>query len=163
MLMPGCGPRTIPEPPPPAPARPAEAPARPAVMPVDWDEPIRICVVRNGELTRIPVRYDPATGDTSSMDGLPFSSVAPITGEYAAVAGWYVNDEPITFRDRRYTKYRLPRVLGENEVTRVGEFRGVGVYVERADPSAETVIYLPTRSGCEFQPYLAAGRANDDG
>jgi len=123
---------------------------------VDWDEPIRVCVIQKGELTRVPVRYNPTSGDPTSLEGLPFSSVYPLTGEYASVAGWFVNREPITFRGHPYVLYARPRILGPHEITRVGEYRGVGVYAEAADTaSAAQFIYLPTRSGCEFQPYAA--------
>jgi hypothetical protein len=50
-------------------------------------------------------------------------------------------------------KYGLPRVLGVNEVTRMGDYMGVPVFAETGATGATEVIYLPVRPGCEFQPY----------
>ena len=50
-------------------------------------------------------------------------------------------------------KYGLPRVLGVTEVSRVGDFMGVGVYAEAGATGTPDVIYIPVRPGCEFQPY----------
>jgi hypothetical protein len=156
-----CGPRAMPAPPEPAPApvaRPHRSPPLPEVCgcpPGAVCRCIRICVVQNGRLREVPVRYNTRPGDTLTVDGLPFSSLAPLTGEYASVAGWYVNREPIMVRGRPFARYGLPRVLGINEVTKVGEYRDVGLYAEAQDTaSAARVVYLPTRPGCEFQPYM---------
>lgn len=114
-------------------------------------------MVQRGVLREIPALYNSRTGDTLTQDSLPFSAVAPLTGEYASVAGWYVNDEPITIRDRSYRRHAPPRVLAINEVTKVGEYRGVGVYADATDTaSAARWVYLPFRLGCEFQPYVNA-------
>jgi hypothetical protein len=119
---------------------------------------IRICIVQRGRLLEVPVTWNPATGDTLTEDGRPFSSIAPLIGEYASVAGWFVNNEPIRFRGNRYTRYGRARVLGINEITKVGEYRRVGVYVEVDDTSsAPQILFLPTRPGCEFQPYEREG------
>lgn len=97
--------------------------------------------------------WNPVTGDTLTIDSLPITQIAPLTGEYASVAGWYVNNETITIRGRQFRRYAAPRVLGVNEVLKMGEYRGVGVYAEGADTAAG-VVYLPSRPGCEFQPYV---------
>lgn len=121
---------------------------------------IRICIVRQGRLLEVPATYNPATGDTLTEDGLPFSSVAPLTGEYASVAGWFVNREPIRFRGGRYGRSGRARVLGMDEVFKVGEYQRVGVYAETGDTAAvPRYLYLPTRPGCEFQPYERLGSA----
>ncbi|HEX8359087.1 MAG TPA: hypothetical protein VF613_03145, partial [Longimicrobium sp.] len=72
--------------------------------------------------------------------------------QYAANATWFINNEPVMFQNRRFVKYGLPRVLGVNEVTRVGDFQGVPVFAE-AGQTRPDVIYVPVRPGCEFQPY----------
>ncbi|HEX2211215.1 MAG TPA: hypothetical protein VHG93_26260 [Longimicrobium sp.] len=118
---------------------------------------IRICVVQRGQLVEVPVIWVPATGDTLTQDSLPFSHVYPVTGEYASVAGWYLNNEPMRLRRRIYRRHAQPRVLGVNEVVRVDDYRGVPVFAEAADTaSAAFVVYVPTRQGCEFQPYMNA-------
>lgn len=162
----GCGPRVVPEPPAPSPAAETAPPAlpvaaarRPPPPPVDHDRPVPICVLRDGALRMVPARYDSRSGDTTTLEGLPFSSAWPLTGEYAVVAGWYVDREPITFRARRYTMHGAPRVLGINEIARAGEHRGVPVFVEAGDTgAAPATIYLPHRPGCEFQPYVSDTR-----
>ncbi|HEX6037344.1 hypothetical protein [Longimicrobium sp.] len=169
LLSAACGSHPMPEPPEPAPAtgpasaradrrlavqRTADGSAPESTVMFDQCRCIRICIVRNGGLVEIPARYNTATGDTMTMDSLPFSSAAPTTGEYASVAGWYVNGEPIRFRDRRYTKHGLGRVLAISEVQPAGTFRGVPVFAEAGDTTAAPrVIYVPVRTGCEFQPY----------
>jgi hypothetical protein len=149
----GCGPRPVPEPPAPAPAQPVTE-ARPAAAIPPEPRRITICVVENGALRLVRVRYNTASGDTSTMDDLPFSSVHRLTAEYASVAGWYVNNEPIPFRGHRYLKYGLPRVLGINEIERAGEWDGVPIFIEAGDTASVPVLYLPTRPGCEFHPFL---------
>jgi hypothetical protein len=131
---------------PPAPLPPAEAP-EPAAAP--RIEEIRVCVISNGAVVRVPAQRNVATGDTT-VAGEPFTAALP-SGESAAAAAWFVADEPVVFAGRRFVKFGLPRVLDAGQVTRAGEFRGVGVFVapgERVD-----VVYLPTGAGCEFQPY----------
>ena len=152
-LCAACGPRAVPQPPEPVPA-PASAPvARPSPPPPAQRRDIIICVLHRGRLLEVRALYH-LVGDTITMDSLPFSHVYPLTGEYASVAGWYVNREPIRFRGRPYTRYGYPRVVGVNELWRMGEYRGVGVYVEALElGSAPRVIYVPVNRGCEFQPY----------
>lgn len=113
---------------------------------------ISICVVREGQLVRIPVSYDPATGDTTVL-GRRFSDLYPPDSAYAVSHRWYAEREPILYRGRRYVKYGLPRVLGESEVEPSGSVAGVVVFVEPGQRRIPDVIYLPVRPGCEFQPY----------
>jgi hypothetical protein len=128
------------EPPPPPPVAP------PAVNPM---RDIQVCVVENGMLRNMTVQYNTQTGDTT-MNGQRFS---PSMTGYAAGATWFINNEPVMVMGRRYVKYGLPRVLGVNEVTRVGEYQGVSVFAETGATGTPEVLYLPVRAGCEFQPY----------
>jgi hypothetical protein len=160
-----CGPQAVATPPMPAPPPPVAETAlqvpppapRPPGPPEEVCRCIRICIVQRGSLLEVPVTWNPATGDTLTEDGLLFSTVAPLTAEYASLAGWFVNNEPIQFRGNRYTRYGPARVLGVNEVLKMGEYRWVGVYVEAGDTlSPPQVVFVPTRPGCEFQPYERA-------
>lgn len=158
-----CGPRAIPRPPDPAP--PPVAAAAPAATrtqpPSDMHDCrcITICFLRDGQLREVPARFNAVTRDTFTADGLPFSTIAPLTGEYASVAGWFVNDEPITFSGRRYRRYGHPRVLGIMQVMKAGAYRGVPVFVEMGiAPDSAEALYLPYRPGCEFQPYMPAAK-----
>ncbi|HEX6911281.1 MAG TPA: hypothetical protein VF142_12835 [Longimicrobium sp.] len=110
--------------------------------------------MRNGRLTELPTLYNTVTGDTMTRDSQPFSSAAPRTGEYASVAGWYVNNEPITVRGQRDLRYGGQRVLAISEIERAGEYGGVPLFIEAGDTTSVPVLYLPTRPGCEFEPFV---------
>jgi hypothetical protein len=150
-----CGSRTMPGPEPAASAAPPTAArTRHPPPPSEVCRCLTICFVQNGRLRIENLRYNSSTGDTLTVDSLPISQLVPLTGEYASVAGWYVGGERITVRGRRYGMYGRPRVLGIDEVIRIDDYRGVSVFAEAADTaSASRVVYLPTRPGCEFQPY----------
>ena len=136
-------------PPPPA-VIPPPPPEAPPVAPSTQE--ISVCVLQNGQLSNVTATYNPSTGDTT---GVPM-----VTEGYAANAPWFINNEPITFNSRRYVKYGLPRVLGVTEVTSAGTFQGVPVFAETsANMQAPEVIYIPVRTGCEFQPYQVEVKA----
>jgi hypothetical protein len=113
---------------------------------------IQVCVVEGGMLRNVTATYNTRTADTT-YQGRRFNEAYPATTGYAGGATWYINTEPIMVNGRRYVKYGLPRVLGVNEVTRVGEFQGVSVFAEAGSTTAPEVVYVPVRTGCEFQPY----------
>jgi hypothetical protein len=136
-------------PPPPMPT-PMPEPVAPTPEPVRMQE-IQVCVLQDGNLTNVTGMYNPAAGDTT-VNGQPFATAFPTGAQYAANATWFINNEPVMFQNRRFVKYGLPRVLGVNEVTRVGDFMGVPVFAE-AGQTRPDVIYVPVRPGCEFQPY----------
>jgi hypothetical protein len=119
---------------------------------VNYDRDIQVCVVEGGALRNVTATYNTQSGDTT-YQGRRFSEAFPATAGYAAGATWYINTEPIMVGDRRYVKYGLPRVLGTSEVTRVGDFQGVGVFAEAGATGTPEVVYVPVRTGCEFQPY----------
>jgi hypothetical protein len=113
---------------------------------------ISVCVLQSGQLTNVTAQYNPATGDTT---GVP-----QVTEGYAANATWYINNEPVTFNGRRYVKYGLPRVLGVTEVSNVGTYQGVPVFAETGgNQQRPDVLYIPVRTGCEFQPYQVEVKA----
>lgn len=119
---------------------------------------LHICVIRGDEMALVDMDYDPATGD-STYHGQPFSEAFPVTASFARNAEWHVNNEPITYRGRRYVKYGLPRVLAPGDVVRDGDVRGVPAFVEPPAPriGVTDVIYLPVKPTCEFQPYEILG------
>lgn len=139
-------------------AAPAMAPLPPAPPTLRLsNRDILVCVVRDGELQLVRVDYDTRTGDTL-VGGRPFAEVYPETVGYAGAAAWYVDDEPMTINGRRHVKYGVPRLLGVHELTPVGEYRGVPVFVEKGADARADIKYVPVRRGCEFQPY--DGHAN---
>lgn len=119
---------------------------------------IKECVIEKGVLKTVEANYNPATGErTITVNGVTkkFYDVYPQEGkEYASKAGWYINNEEVPYNNAKFIKYGLPRVLNSAEVVRTGEYGGVGIYTEAGVPENEVeVIYIPVRSGCEFQPY----------
>ena len=86
--------------------------------------------------------------------GRPVSAFSPDTalvpeGVAFAPADWHM----ITLGWRRYLKYGLPRALRRDQLTRVGVYQRVSVYVERGtDTRDPEVAYLATAPG-EYQPY----------
>jgi hypothetical protein len=129
-------------PPPPPPALPA-APEM---------QTIRVCVVEGTALREVEAMYNPATGDTT-VAGQAFATAYPATTGYAGGATWYINNEAITINRRRYVRFGLPRVVSPTDVTRTGEYQGVGVFTDASATGTPDVIYIPVRPGCEFQPF----------
>lgn len=138
----------------PAPASaPAPAPP-PAPRPVGDLAYIHVCIVQDGELRLVRGLYHPATRDTT-VDGRPFSAVYPDTAGYAAAAEWYIENALITLGEHRYIKYGTVRVVGSRELSRVGEYGGVPLFVHQDETTRPPeVIHVPVRPGCEFQTYM---------
>ncbi len=117
---------------------------------------VQQCVIENGTLKTVVADYDPATGIYSIVvNGTKkdFNDVYPPTGiHYAQTKSWFTNNDKIVLYGKKYAKYGLPRILGTTEISKVGEVDKIGVYAE-AGMTAYDVIYIPTRRGCEFQPY----------
>jgi len=137
-------------PPPPVVVPPPPPVVVPPPPPATQD--INVCVIQGGTLTSVTAQYNPATGDTT-VNGQRFSDAYGTGADYAAGATWYINNDEITVNNRTYVKYGLPRVLGVTEVTRSGDYQGVGVFTEAGATGTPEVIYVPVRPGCEFQPY----------
>jgi hypothetical protein len=118
---------------------------------------INECVVANGELTTVQLDYNTGTGEKTIMvngSRKKFDDLYPLEGAgYAATRTWYLNNEKITYKGRPYAKYGLPRVLGVSEVKKTGTKDDVNIYADPAGDAIASVIYLPVRRGCEFQPY----------
>jgi hypothetical protein len=128
-----------------------DTPVTPQPQPDDIRQ-INVCVVENGQLREVQAQYNATRGDTT-VNGQAFSTAYPSTTGYAAGATWYINSDVITVGGQRYVKFGLPRVLGVNEVTRTTDFQGVPVFAETGATGTPDIIYVPVRTGCEFQPY----------
>jgi hypothetical protein len=135
-----------------APPPPPEPMPVPTPEPVEQVNTINVCVIDNGQLREVQAQYNVTRGDTT-VNGTPFSSAFPATSGYAAGATWYINSDAITIGNQRYVKFGLPRVVGVSDVTRIGEYQGVGVFAEPGATRTPDIIYIPVRPGCEFQPY----------
>jgi hypothetical protein len=141
-------PVVLPPPPPVVETTPPPPPPPPPAVTRD----IQVCVVEGGALRNVTATYNTQTADTM-YQGRRFNEAFPATTGYAGGATWYINTEPITINGRRYVKYGLPRVLGVTEVTRTAEYQGVSVFAEAGATGTPEVVYVPVRTGCEFQPY----------
>lgn len=121
---------------------------------------IRVSVVEKGNFKEVIAQYNPANGDTTLVlngSSRPFSSVYPATGaEYAAGRKWFVYNERVSANGKSYKKYGLPRVLGVQEIKPAGTCEGISFFVESGAASPYAIIYVPVRSGGEFQPYQQA-------
>jgi hypothetical protein len=72
----------------------APRPVPPPPAPIPEARTVTTCVVSAGTLTKVQVRIDGATGDTT-YQGQPFASAFPLTPQYAAGAEWYEQNVPI--------------------------------------------------------------------
>ncbi len=141
-------------PPPPVPVAPAPPPPPPPPAP-PATRAISVCVVEGQMLRNVEATYHPTSGDTT-IAGRRFSEAYPaMAPTYVAGSTWFVNNDPIMYNGRRYVKFGLPRVIGVNDVMNSGAYQGTNVFVEIGTTGTPTVIYLPVRPGCEFQPYQA--------
>lgn len=145
-LWAACAPGNPAVAPPPASRVPPPAPPAPRVSNRD----ILLCVVRDGELVLVRLEYNTRTSD-STYQGVPLAQAFPVDSTYAA--DWYQDNEPIRLDGRLFVRYGDPRLLGVQELTPVGEYRGVRVFAAAGGHLPPGVVYLPVRPGCEFQPY----------
>lgn len=129
----------------PAPA-PAPEPMRQEMTPV------RVCVVEAGELREVDAMVNPATGDTM-VNQRRFGDVYPGTTGYAAGQDFFIRNEAITLNRTRYVRFGLTRIVPANALTRAGEYQGVPVFRDRTSTGTAEVLYVPVRTGCEFQTY----------
>ncbi|MGE0158633.1 MAG: PPC domain-containing protein [Gemmatimonadales bacterium] len=114
---------------------------------------IRVCVVQGTELREIEAQYNALTGDTT-VAGRLFREVHPLGPDYAAGTTWYVDNDPIEIDGTPFVKYGLPRVLGVADLMSYVQHEGVVVFAETGTVGAPEVVYVPVRTGCEFQPYV---------
>lgn len=119
---------------------------------------INECIIDGGVLKKIEIDYNSVDGERTIMvNGVKkkFHDVYPPEGkEYAAKNKWYINNDPVSFKGKKFIKYGLPRILATDEIIRAGDIGNVGIYTEASVVVEEAeVIYIPVRAGCEFQPY----------
>lgn len=144
----GTGARVQPQPPA---APPAPPPSVVIPSPPIW-RMLHVCVVDRQGIRTVPVQYSTATGDTM-IEGRPFAEVHPTDAGYAAPAEWFIRNEVLVLEGRRYVKYGLPRVLGADDLTPAGEYRGVPIFAQRGEEQGGSVRFVAVEPGCVFQPY----------
>ncbi len=144
-----------------APAPPSKAPAPPpAKPPVPALRKVSVCYVHKGKLVEAKADYDSATGKatfehegkTVTVEYATYQGVH-VGGPYAKEQPWYKDSKEVRLLGKRYVKYGLPRVLGVNEVTSAGAYKGVTFFKEPGAPKAPEILYAPVQMFCEFQPY----------
>jgi hypothetical protein len=143
--------------PPPPPVIAPPPPVTPPPPPPPAEREITVCVIVDGQIQNVTATFRPDAGDTLVMvDGVrrPFREVHPVTQpNYAAGAAWFVGAEPVTFQNRRYVRFGLPRVITAAELRRTGDHMGVPIFTATDAATPPEVIYVPVRTGCEFQAY----------
>ena len=117
---------------------------------------LQLCVVLDEELRMVDAIFLPSSGDTVVVvDGRrrPFTERYPYQPSvYATESSWYGNDEPVIYEGNEYLRFGLSRIVKPEEMTRVGEYRGVSLYASVGEATPGT-IYVPVAAGCEAQPY----------
>ncbi len=73
-------------------------------------------------------------------------------GDYAADETWFIEDEPITFEQRRYDKSGNEVRLDCPDLMRVGEYMGVPLFAMRNADRPFDMLYVPVTPGV-WQPY----------
>jgi hypothetical protein len=151
------GRRAVVEPVAPPPA-PTPAPPPPVAPTPPAERTIQVCVIQDGQLRMVEATFVPATNDTVIVrDGqrVRFAQAYPTGPTFAAGADWFVAGEAIRFQNRTYNRFGLPRVMTppQDQLTRVGEHRGVPLFAAPGAATPAQVLYVPIRPTCEFQPY----------
>ena len=78
-------------------------------------------------------------------------------GTYAEGAGWFTNDESITFEQRGYDKSGNEVRMDCGQIMRIGEHMGVPLFARRSADRPFEMIYVPVRPGV-WQGYQAGLR-----
>jgi hypothetical protein len=128
------------------------------------DHQEQTCVVDGDSLRMLTITRSPTTGD-SLVGGVAFRTAHPTTyPPYIATAPWYVTHEPVRFGPRVYGSNHPPQVIAPELLKFLGRYRGVPVF-RAADEAvaAPTIIYLPVRPGCVFQPLTGLAGHDEPG
>jgi hypothetical protein len=157
LALPGCGlvvRRAAPEPPPPP--APAQAPASVGA----GLEDTTVCVVdrttREGlRLMRAKVDGEGRIVVPMGEALVPLDELHPVAASsgYAGAEEWMVQRAPIPHGEQTYVAYESERRIPADLIHRVGAYRGIPLFADPAEASP-VVLYVPTRPGCIFQPYL---------
>jgi hypothetical protein len=137
-------PRPAPYEPPPPPMAPPPPPAMTAIA---------VCVVEGSGLRTVQAMFNPATRDTL-VDGEPFAERYPATAPtYAAGASWFISSDTLRLSNKTYVKFGVTRRVPPEQLRSVGAVMGTSVFAESNAAAPQSVVYVPVRPGCEFQPY----------
>lgn len=113
-----------------------------------------LCLVRGTYLVEVEFEYDARSGDTL-IARVPISELYPAgSPPYVRGVEWFIQQEPLVFRNRRFVPYAPPRVIPPEFLEHVGEYRGFPIFSEKGTGEYAEDIYVPVRPGCEFQQYV---------
>lgn len=73
-------------------------------------------------------------------------------GNYAADENWFVQDEPITFDRRQFSKFGQPQTHDCRALKIVGDFDGVNVFADVGSSAPIRILHVPVAPGV-FQSY----------
>lgn len=153
-LLLGLGrPRPVPAP---VGAVPLPPPPPPVLPPLPPEQPVRLCVLVDDLPHYVDGRVIPETGDTVVVlngERRPLAEVRAPAPTFAEGRPFFIANEAIPFGGRRYVPFGLPRPVAPGELRRVGDYEGIGVFVEADAVGLPSVLYLPARPDCEYQPY----------
>ncbi len=120
---------------------------REVAPPLPQGSPATMCLATGESIqVRVSAQGDTLVGPTR----VPIESLRPgvvFAGTYAGSAGWFRNDEPITFEQRRYDKSGNEVRLDCGQIMRVGEHMGVGLFAMRNADRPFEMIYVAVRPG----------------
>ena len=102
------------------------------------------------------VRLSPEGDTLIGSERIPMHTLQPVlefAGTYAGTAQWFVRGDPISFEDRIYEKMVGEGPVDCEQIMRVGQHLGVGLFTPRnADRPFET-FYVAVRPGV-WQTYF---------
>ena len=86
----------------------------------------------------------------------PLSEVYPAKRSrgYAKSEKWFRENGPIEVHGARYEKYGPERVIPASKLKRGSLFAGIPLFLDPRDQRPPSVVYVPSRPGCVFQPYV---------
>lgn len=122
--------------------------------PLPDGRPATVCLA-SGQTAEI--RISPAGDTLVGPRRVRFAELGPgigFVGNYAADESWFVDDEPITFERRRFSKFGQPSSRDCGAMKIVGDYRGVNLFTEMTASSPFAAVLVPVSPGV-FQAYRA--------
>ena len=118
----------------------------------------KLCLIEKGVLKEIDVEQTQDNHITAVINGTTqgfWKNSPPDILGYAAAQPWYINNEPVTFKGFNFSKYGNVKSISMAELKKAGEYKSVGIYLEAGKSAIDssTVLYIPVRIGCQWQPY----------
>lgn len=121
------------------------------------------CRVKDGQMWVENRGHAPAPADTLVLLPQPLGA-KPLQlssdGSYAARKDWFLSNDDIEFRERRYIKYTWLYSLRAAsdprqgvEVVRIGAYDGVPVYGDPTEAPVPQFLYVLLSPDCYFQTY----------